>query len=151
MITPIEKSESIKPLLLSDKPHVPRLCNSSVLALSELSRQCVVLNFQQLFQSPDVTLFVGEVRVDKCADEFRSNFFTDDPGSQAKHVHVIVLDPLMCRIDIVTDPGSNSRNFVCRDADPDATTADKNPSFGMSSEDGFPDFPRKVGIVNRAV
>ena len=51
---------------------------------------------------------------------------SDDPGPQTKHIHIVMFNPLMGAVDVMTDTGSDARKFIGRNGHPDPGSAKHN-------------------------
>ena len=91
--------------------------------LRKLSGECVLFDLTQLIKPPKMSFFVCKLGAHEGPDQFDRDFFPDDAGPNAKHIHIVVLDPLVSRVRVVTDPRANARDLVRRNADPDAAAA----------------------------
>ena len=84
------------------------------------------------FSNPALMPFLGgKYRTQKSFDQFFSQRGSDNPGPQAKHIHIIVLDALVSGIGVMTDPRVDSLDFIGGDACTYPRTADENPARGL--------------------
>ena len=79
------------------------------------------------------------------AHEVGREIGADDPGAEAEHVHVVVLDALVGRVHVVADCGADPVELARGDRRPDAGAADENPALCLAAEDRLADVPRLVG------
>lgn len=68
-------------------------------------------------------------------DDFKGQFGSDDTGTDAQNVHIIVFDPLSGGVGVVAQASTNSWEFVSSDAYPDPGTADEDPPVDFPGED----------------
>src|SRR5689334_16539412 len=71
------------------------------------ARLALGLDGLDLVQAPQVALLVGEARLQERLHQLRGDRRTQYPRAQHEHVHVVVLDPLVRRVDVVTDGGAH--------------------------------------------
>jgi len=61
----------------------------------------LVLQSSDLLYSSYVAVFSGEFRLEEGCDQFPGYFRSDDPGTEAQHVDVVVFDHLMGGVGVV--------------------------------------------------
>ena len=107
--------------------------------------------FQNLdfIHAPGVSLYIGKPGCQKSPRDFKGRHRTDDPGTEAEDVHVVVLDSLMSGIGVMTDRCADADDLVRRNARPDSAPADKDATFRLPRKNGLPEYLRLVGIVGR--
>src|SRR5919108_2531502 len=106
------------------------------------------LQFLDFLQPAHVALSTVERRAEKGADELAAELCADDLRSDADHVHVVVLDTLMCREGIVARRGADSNQLAGRDRRADPRAADEHAALGLACPNRLADLPRLVGIVD---
>src|SRR5882724_825001 len=62
----------------------------------------------------------------KCANQFMRQFLANHTATENQNVHVIVLDPLMGRVRVMTQSGANPRKFVRGYRRTDAAATDQH-------------------------
>ncbi len=87
----------------------------------------------------------------KCSDDLKRQFRPDDSATDAQHVHVVVLDALVCRVGVVTDRCPNTGNFVCRHADANTAATDHDPSIGVTADDLASNGDREIGVITAQI
>lgn len=122
-----------------------------MISAKQCSRHSIPFDLQDFVQSSQMSLFTRELGVDEGSHEFYRDFFTNNACSQAQDVHVVVLDTLMGRINVVTDSGANSGNLVGSDTDSDTAAAQQNAAIRLTRHDYLTDSQCVVGIVDRAI
>jgi hypothetical protein len=60
-----------------------------------------LLEFTELADPPDKALFAGEVRSQKSSNQLLGKLCSDNPCTQAQHIHIVVLYTLVGRIRIM--------------------------------------------------
>src|SRR5918993_6060679 len=108
----------------------------------------LLLHRFDLSQSLHVPLAAVEARAEEGAREVDGELGADDLRPEAEHVHVVVLDALMRRVDVVADRGPDPGELACCDRGTDPRSADEHTTFGIPAENGLADLPRLVGIVD---
>src|SRR5438874_6488020 len=93
-------------------------------------------------------LFVRECRAHVVVDQFLRQCYSDDSRSQHQHVHVVVLDTLVCRIGVVTQAGAHSGNFVCGYGSSYSAAADQDGAIHGAVEDALAHCLGVIGIVD---
>ena len=73
---------------------------------------------------------------------------TDDPTAEHEHVHVVMLDSLMRRVEVLAIRGSYSRHLVRRDARTDARTAEHDAAINPTGDDLDRHLLGEIGIVD---
>src|ERR671910_2138651 len=104
-----------------------------------------VFNF---LQSLYITFSAVKTCPEERCDEIVRERGADDLRPEAEHVHVVVLDALMRRVDVVADRGPDPGELACCDRGTDPRSADEHTTFGIPAENGLADLPRLVGIVD---
>ncbi len=143
----LKTNGSVSGIEVAKPKAVPLTCRS----IREFACEGVGFDVEHLVQPPQVAFFVGEVGGQKRPDEFHREFFANDPGSDAEHVHIVVLDSLVCRVRVVTHAGANAGDFVGGDADAHAAATKKDAAVGVTGENRFSDFAGKIGIIDGAI
>lgn len=72
------------------------------------------------FESSSVSFLGGVSSAEEGFDDFEGQFGSDDTGTDAQNVHIIVFDPLSGRVGIVAQARTDSWEFVSSDAYPDS-------------------------------
>src|SRR4051812_24834206 len=106
------------------------------------------LDGEDLGQAPGVALLGGVARLDVGLHQLVGDGGADDPAAQHQDVHVVVLDPLMGRVDVVADGGADARHLVGGHAGADTAATDEDRALGASLLDGESDLLRVVRIVD---
>jgi hypothetical protein len=65
-------------------------------------------------------------------DEIACEPWPDDLGAKAHYIHVVMLDRLMARMDIMTYGGPDALHLVAGDCGPDTRAADHEPPLRSS-------------------
>lgn len=94
-----------------------------------------------------MTLLPGEVCFQEGVGQFGGERGPYHAGTENEHVHIVMLDALVGRVDIVADPGANPFNFVRCNGCTDAAAADQDASLGLSIVYGVADGTGVVGII----
>lgn len=89
----------------------------------------------------------GEVCFEKRANELDRQRRPDDSRAERQHVHRVVLDTLVRRERVVTEPGTDAGELVRGNGRADAASAQQHASLGASVEHGTRDAFGKVRIV----
>jgi hypothetical protein len=79
-----------------------------------------------LVESPLVAFLTAEACVEKGLDQINHKRRPDHARPKTENVHVVVLDGLMRRIDIVADASADTAEFVGIDADADPAAAQED-------------------------
>src|SRR5215207_5618361 len=79
----------------------------------DLAMSCA-FHFLDFFQPPTVPLASIEFCPEKDADEIGRELRAHHLGAEAQDVHVVVLDPLMRRVDVVADGRADAGKLVRR-------------------------------------
>src|ERR687898_210433 len=95
-----------------------------------------------LFQSLDITLAAVESCPEERCDELGGQFRADDFRAEAEHVHVVVLDPLVGGIGVVTDRGPDSGQLAGGDRGADARAAHEDTPRRTTVEDRLSELTR---------
>jgi hypothetical protein len=96
-----------------------------------------------------MALLGGKFRIEEGADQFQRHRLADDSTAQHQHVHVVVLDSLVCRIMVVAEAGADTWNLVGRNRRADTAAAHEDATFGFAIAHGQTHRLRKVRIINR--
>src|SRR5215207_5684457 len=105
-------------------------------------------HFLDLFQPSTVPVAPIELRPEEDTDQVCGERRAHNLGAEAEDVHVVVLDALMCRIDVVADCGANSVELVRRDGGSDAGSTDEHASLCVAGEQNIPESESEVRIVD---
>src|SRR2546423_10086647 len=101
-----------------------------------------------LLESFHVARTAVEARREKRSDEVARKGGPDHLRAQAEHVHVVVLYPLMRRVDVVADGRADPGELAGSHRGADAGAADEHATLGISALDGSPDLLGLDGIVD---
>ena len=104
---------------------------------------------RELAHAAAEVLLGREPRVEEGLDQLERERRADDLGAEAHHVHVVVLDALVGRVDVVAERGPDARDLVGRDAGPDPGPADHDRPLGLAAADRVADPLGQVGEVDR--
>src|SRR5829696_3384983 len=119
---------------------------------SSCSRDVAILHLLlhrfDLFQSLHVPLAAVEARAEEGAREVDGELGADHLGAEAEHVHIVVLDALMRRVDVVADRGSNPGELAGGDRGAHARAADEDPALGVAVQDRVAELARLVRVVD---
>src|SRR5438309_11357420 len=98
------------------------------------------------------SLYVTFAAVESCpeegADEVGREARADHLRAEAEHVHVVVLDALMRRVDVVACRGADPALLRRGDRRPDARAADENAALRASILQRVPDLASLVRVVD---
>src|SRR5437762_6586135 len=72
----------------------------------------------------------------------------DNPRAQYQDVYIIVFDALVCRIGVMTKPGTDAVQLVRGDGRPDAAAADQYASFRLAPQYRLPHSFSVVRVVH---
>src|SRR5262249_51512259 len=117
-------------------------------SLSELDIGRSFLDFFDLAQPGRVRLAPVEARVQEGAHQVDGERRPDDLGAEAEHVHVVVLDALVGRIDVVAHGAADPVELRDGDRGTDARAADEHADLGIPVLDRLADLARLVGVVD---
>src|SRR6185369_17306148 len=107
-----------------------------------------LLDFLDLLQPGRVRLTALEARVQEGAHQVDGQCRADDLRAQAENVHVVVLDPLVRRVDVVAHGAADSVQLGYRNGSADTGAADEDSALGVSVLDQLSELSRLVGIVD---
>ncbi len=111
-------------------------------------REAVAFQRGDLVQAPDVLLAAVELRCEEGPDQLRGELPADDPGAEAEHVHVVVLDALVGGVDVVADRGADAVDLARGDRGAGARAADEHGAVGPARAERFADLAGLVRIVH---
>src|SRR5665647_2589252 len=80
-----------------DWPSIPNCFK--LLSFNDLSS--LVFQFRHFGQAAKMALGAAESRGEKCFDQFPGERLADHAATQAYDVHIVILDPLVCRKSFV--------------------------------------------------
>ena len=83
-----------------------------------------------------MTLILGERSIQKGIHDFQSNARSYHSASHAQNVCIVVLSRRFCGETVGAQRCADARNFVCRDGNTDAGTADQNATVTCTGGDG---------------
>src|SRR5204862_7769230 len=95
-----------------------------------------------------VRLTAVEARVQEGADQVDRKGGADDLRAEAEDVEVVVLDPLVCRVDVMAHGAANPIQLGDGDGSPDPRTADENPSLRVPDLEQLAELSRLVGVID---
>src|SRR3954470_10667873 len=101
-----------------------------------------------LAKADDKTLASVETRAEECIDDLAGDRRPDDLGAEAEHVHVVVLDPLVCAVRVVADRRANALELASRDRRAYAGAADEDASLCPPALDRLAELACLVGVVD---
>src|SRR5919108_2399786 len=104
-----------------------------------------LLHLLDLLQSSDVALAAVEAGEQERADEVRGELRAHDVGAHAEDVHVVVLDALVCGVDVVANRGADPRHLAGGDRRADPRAADEDRALGVAAPDRLADLAGLVG------
>src|SRR3989442_544439 len=105
-------------------------------------------NVFYLLESFHITLATIEACPEKRGHQVPREGRPDDLGAEAEDVHVVVLNALVSRVDVVADRGANAPQLGGGDRGAHTGAADEDPTLGVPSEDGLADLASLVRIVD---
>ena len=89
--------------------------------------------------------FVGEASVQERANELAGELDADDTPAEHQHIHVVVLNALMCRIRVMAQSGTNPWNPVRGHRCANPAPAEQDAALGPVLARGATDCFRIVG------
>src|SRR5512140_913896 len=107
------------------------------------------LHFKDLPEPPLMPLRSREGCLHEDPGNLQRGCLSDDTGSEAEHVHVVVLHPLMSGIGVMGEAGADAFDLVCGDRGANPAAADENPAFRFPGVQCVPHGAGEVGIVIR--
>src|SRR5689334_8651753 len=153
-VTPVTASSSIiraSPpwcTRLRERLSIQTLCPS---ADSWCSRELPMVGpFESLDfpQTEHVPLASPELGGQERANQVGGQLGADDLRPEAEHVHVVVLDALVCGVHVVADRGADTRQLARGDRCADAGAADEHATLGGAAEDRLSDLACLIGVVD---
>ena len=91
-----------------------------------------MLELGELLDAAAKVLLIAEAGVEEGANQIERERLPDDLRAEAEHGDVVMLDGLMCGIDIVAEGGADTRDLVGGDAGADSRAADEDRAVGAS-------------------
>ena len=80
-------------------------------------------------------------------DQFQGERRSDHLSAETKNVHVIIVDALMGRENIMDKPGTHTGNFVRGDSRSNAAAAERNAALNLPRGDGLGQGDDEVWVV----
>jgi transketolase len=108
-------------------------------------------HFLDFFQPSTVTLASIELCPQEDAHEVGGELGADHFGAETKDVHVVVLDTLVRRVDIVTHGCPDAGELVRGHRGPDAGATDEHAAHGLAAPNGLTDLARRVRVIDRGI
>src|SRR5712691_5797640 len=99
-------------------------------------------------QSFHITLAAVETCPQEGCDEVAREPGPDDLGAKAEHVHVVVLDALVRRIDVVADRRANPGQLAGRNRRAHTGAADEDAALRVAGQNRLADLAGLVGVVD---
>ena len=100
------------------------------------SRSCPrVFQFCHLGQTAAMTLSVAESRGEKCLNQFPGERMANHEAAEANHVHVVVLDALVCGKCFMDQARPDARHFVRDDRCPDTASTNGHAAIHLPASD----------------
>jgi hypothetical protein len=90
------------------------------------------LDLADLVQPAPIALAAVERRREERAGELGGELVPHDLGAEAEDVHVVVLDALVRRVDVVADARADPVELARRDRCPHARAADEDAALGRA-------------------
>src|SRR5207249_708042 len=115
---------------------------------ARFSHRSLLFHLLDLPETAHVGLLAVEYRAEERADQIGGEQRADDVRAETEDVHVVVLDALVGRVDVVADRGANSIQLAGRDGRSDARAADEDAALGLAVADRVPDLARLVRVVD---
>src|SRR2546423_9833233 len=101
-----------------------------------------------LLESLQVTIATVEMWPEEGGDQIFGKRRPHDLGAEAEDVHVVVLDALMGRVDVVANGGADPGELAGGDRGAHTRSADEHTTLGVPAEDRLAEFARLVRIVD---
>src|SRR5919204_4733883 len=101
-----------------------------------------------LLKPSDVAFPAVEPCNEEGAHQLARQLGPHDLGAEAEHVHVIVLDALVCRVVVVADRGTDAWDLARRDRRADPGAADEHGAFRLTAANCLADLARLVRVVD---
>src|SRR5262249_17378966 len=104
-----------------------------------------------LIQPPDMAILAKKFRAEESAGQFAGDFRPDDARAENQDIHIVVLDSLMGRMNIVAKPGAYARNLVGGDGRAHTAATHDDAPFCLPGDDGSTHRGCKIGIIDRII
>jgi hypothetical protein len=104
---------------------------------------------RNFLQALSVALLACEFGSEVSGDKFMRQCGTNHTSTEHENVHIVVLDSLMSRIRIVTETGTNARQFVGGHRRADAAAADQHTAVSVAIEENLADSLGIIGVIDR--
>ena len=92
-----------------------------------------------------------EICAQEGLDDLTGQRRSNDPLPNAKDIHIVMLDTLRRGIGVVADPCPQTWMLVDGDTNPDAASADQDPSIRLAFHHGLRQEPGEIGIIVFAI
>ena len=85
---------------------------------------------------------------DEGLHQFAREGGSDDPSPEHEDVHVVVLDSLVCGVDVMTDRGAHPLELVRGHRGADAAAADEHAPLGSPIDHGLAHGLGRIGVID---
>jgi hypothetical protein len=102
-------------------------------------------------QTPLMAIGAAEIGGEENADEFKRELGSDNPGTQTKHIHLIILDALPGGKGIMDQAGADTGDFVGSDAGAHAAAANRDAALDTAGGKRLRHGDDEIGVVIRAI
>src|SRR5919109_1695955 len=106
------------------------------------------LQFLYFLQPSHEALTAAKLRAEKGPDELAGELGADDLGTDAEHVHVVVLDSLVSGVGVVAGRTPDTRDLAGGDRRANARAADENTALGLAGPNRLTHLARLVRVVD---